>query len=302
MKTIKLSIFDSFKCLAGDCKDSCCNAGWQLDVDKKTMQKYSLCDDAFTQNIRKHIVQKDKQYCVDCDANGRCLFFRDDGLCDIIKNKGDGFLGEVCRNFPRINSFVNGRLEQSLSFACEEVVRLVFEQEKIMFKYENLKKDFLLKDKDFATREKYINLVQAENLSFAQKLDFLMKECKYNLAHFDDIKKTLKTCEWLKNDLSALDFEEYVRQNKTDFCLSEKQLANVLVCLMFRYLLNTEYKFSMNSKLRFCIFSVLFCDYLAGQKQKNKDKNFDINAVKEYSREIENSSKNVEILLNFFNF
>lgn len=304
MKNIKLSIFDNFKCLTGDCKDSCCSAGWQIDIDKKTMQKYSFCDDIFVQNIRKHIVQNGKDYCIKCDANGDCPFFRKDGLCDIVKNKGDAYLGEVCRNFPRVNNFVGGRLEQTLSFACEEVVRLAFEQEKINFKYENIKKDFLLKDKNFAYRDNLINYVQNKEITFQQKLNYIKKQCGYSNIDFKNIKQTMKNCEWLKNNLSRLNFENKVKNTDEcqKFCLTEKQLENILVCYLFRYLLCEEYKFSVFVKLRFCIFSVLFCDYLAEQKQHIGDKFFDINAVKEYSREIENSVKNMEILLKFFNF
>ena len=302
MKIVKLDIFDDFKCLAGDCRDSCCNAGWQIDVDKKTMQKYSFCDDAFVKSIRGHIVQNGKEYCIKCDQNGVCPFFREDGLCDIVKNKGDAFLGEVCRNFPRISIFENGKQEQTLSFACEEVVRLVFKQEKINFKYENIIKEFLLKDKNFAYRDSLINYVQDDKLSFEQKLDYLKEQCKYDAIDFKALKQTMKNCECLKTDLSNLNFENFVRLKENKYCLTEKQLENILVCYLFRYLTSEEYKFSLSSKLRFCTFSVLFCDYLAGLKKQKGDKFFDINAVKEYSREIENSAKNMEILLKFFNF
>ena len=304
MKTIKLSIFDNFECVASDCKDSCCNAGWQIDIDKKTMQKYSFCDDSFVQNIRNHIVQNGKEYCIKCNSNGVCPFFRKDGLCDIVKNKGDAYLGEVCRNFPRINNFVGGRLEQTLSFACEEVVCLVFKQEKINFKYENIKRDFLLKDKNFVRRDNLINYVQNKEITFQQKLNYIKEQCNYCNIDFKNIKQTIKNCEWLKTDLSGFDFENYVQNNQAEkqYHLTEKQLENILVCYLFRYLLCEEYKSSFIAKLRFCIFSVLFCDYLAGQKQQIGDKFFDINAVKEYSREIENSAKNMEIILKNLNF
>lgn len=304
MKTVKIGIFDNFKCLAGDCKDSCCSAGWQIDIDKKTMQRYSFCDDKFVQDIRSHIVQNGKEYCIKCSQNGVCPFFRKDGLCDIVKNKGDAYLGEVCRNFPRINNFVGGRLEQTLSFACEEVVRLVFEQEKINFKYENIKRDFLLKDKNFACRDNLINYIQDDKLTFEQKISYLKQKCGYDKIDFKMLKQSMKNCEWLKTDLSIFDFENYVQNNKiqSQYYLTDKQLENVLVCYLFRYLLCEEYKFSFETKLRFCIFSVLFCDYLAGQKMQNGDKVFDINAVKEYSREIENSSENMKIILKNLDF
>ena len=302
MKTIKLNLFDSFECIASNCKYSCCNAGWQIDVDKKTMQKYSLSDDLFTQNIRYHIVQKDKQYCIDCDKNGRCPFFRDDGLCDIVKNKGDGYLCEVCRDFPRISTAVGDRVEKTLSFSCEEVVRMILSQQKIDFEYQNTKKEFLLSNKDFKERDNLINYLQNDNQTFCIKIENLKSQCKFEDIDFGKMKSVLKNCEWLKNDFSSCDFEKYICEAKESFCLRDNQLENILVCYLFRYFLHPRFKaYSQNAKLRFCIFSVLFCDYLAVEKQKKKDERFDVNAIKEYSREIENSEKNVNILLNFFN-
>lgn len=35
----KPDFYDSFKCRAGECTDSCC-IGWEIDIDDETMRKY----------------------------------------------------------------------------------------------------------------------------------------------------------------------------------------------------------------------------------------------------------------------
>ena len=38
MFTIKPDFYDSFKCIADKCTDSCC-IGWEIDVDKNAIQR-----------------------------------------------------------------------------------------------------------------------------------------------------------------------------------------------------------------------------------------------------------------------
>lgn len=39
MLITKPDFYDSFKCRAGECTDSCC-IGWEIDIDDETMRKY----------------------------------------------------------------------------------------------------------------------------------------------------------------------------------------------------------------------------------------------------------------------
>ena len=37
------SYFKDFKCIGGECEDSCC-IGWDIDVDQKTYEDYMNCE------------------------------------------------------------------------------------------------------------------------------------------------------------------------------------------------------------------------------------------------------------------
>ncbi len=59
------------------------------------------------------------------DANGRCLFFREDGLCNMVLDYGEECLCYTCHMYPRhIEEFEDVR-EYSLSMSCPEVSRAI---------------------------------------------------------------------------------------------------------------------------------------------------------------------------------
>ncbi len=33
--------FKQFHCIAGNCKESCCSAGWEIDIDEETAELYN---------------------------------------------------------------------------------------------------------------------------------------------------------------------------------------------------------------------------------------------------------------------
>jgi lysine-N-methylase len=59
MKTIKCivpSYYKDFTCIGAACEDNCCEMGWNIDIDKKTYQKYrDFRDPEFKATLDKHI-------------------------------------------------------------------------------------------------------------------------------------------------------------------------------------------------------------------------------------------------------
>ena len=47
MLITKPDFYDSFKCRAGECTDSCC-IGWEIDIDDETMRKYENENDSLS--------------------------------------------------------------------------------------------------------------------------------------------------------------------------------------------------------------------------------------------------------------
>lgn len=113
--------YNQFRCIAGDCPDTCC-AGWQIVIDDATRRKYENYKGPFGNRLHNSIHWKDssfKQY------ERRCAFLSEDNLCDIYREAGKDMLCRTCRNYPRHIEEFEGSREISLSLSCVEAARLI---------------------------------------------------------------------------------------------------------------------------------------------------------------------------------
>ena len=55
MKLRLPNYYKNFKCIADKCKDSCCSAGWEIDIDDKTAEFYKNVKGNFGDKLRKNI-------------------------------------------------------------------------------------------------------------------------------------------------------------------------------------------------------------------------------------------------------
>lgn len=196
-KILKPTYLQHFKCIGGDCEDSCC-IGWNIDIDKLTYRKYFRTNNSLMKDKFKKYLYKN-EYCefeevdygkVKILKNKWCPFLNRDKLCDIYNNLGEEYLSNVCHSFPRIYNVLNNTYELSLSMSCPEAVRMLFDDKKpITFVEENsvLDKHIIhsyvnLKDKHWngspiknlkELREMSINTLQNRNLKIDKRLSLL---------------------------------------------------------------------------------------------------------------------------------
>lgn len=117
--------FEKFKCLAGDCPDTCC-AGWQVMIDEASLKKYRKVKGSFGNRLKNSIRWKEK--CFD-QCNGRCAFLNEKNLCDIQIESGEDLLCETCRSYPRhVEEFEDMR-EIGLALSCPAAAKLILENE-----------------------------------------------------------------------------------------------------------------------------------------------------------------------------
>lgn len=114
--------FSTFNCIAGDCTDSCCRAGWEITVDDYT---YNACisklGDYFAERVCK---APDGDIIYKLDADGNCPFLNSDGLCELYIKTGE--MTEICQNYPRFYEEYDGFTEAGVSISCPEAQRLIF--------------------------------------------------------------------------------------------------------------------------------------------------------------------------------
>ena len=135
MKNIKMRYpiyLKEFKCIGGECEDSCC-IGWDVDIDKFTFQQYESVSDSDMKNILKSNLIKNKRCQFDeidfakvkLGENKRCPFLKCDNYCVIHSNLGEEYLSNVCTSFPRVTNKIDGIYEMSLAVACPEAARIL---------------------------------------------------------------------------------------------------------------------------------------------------------------------------------
>ena len=115
--------FDTFRCIAGDCPDSCCKE-WDVQVDSEAAEVYRGLSGDLGYRLRQVLKEEDGQIYLTIE-DGRCPMWRQDGLCRIQAELGEGALCQVCREFPRLRHDYGDFLELGLELSCPEAARLI---------------------------------------------------------------------------------------------------------------------------------------------------------------------------------
>lgn len=171
--------YSQFKCTASDCPDTCC-AGWQIMIDKKSMNKYRKAKGAIGNRLHNSIDWKEEAF---LQYDRRCAFLNEENLCDLYSEAGPEMLCRTCRNYPRHIEEFEGLREISLSLSCPEAARIILGcQEPVRFLtrekegreevYEDF--DYFLFDKLMDTREAMIGIVQNRKSSFSARMSMAL--------------------------------------------------------------------------------------------------------------------------------
>ena len=99
MKLYAPAYYHEFSCIADRCRHSCC-IGWEIDVDRDTLQYYQTLDGDYASAIRQSIDTSDTPHFT-LAAHDRCPHLDGRGLCHIITAYGHQALCEICREHPR---------------------------------------------------------------------------------------------------------------------------------------------------------------------------------------------------------
>ncbi len=320
MKTVKVSYFDSFKCIADKCPSTCCQ-GWQI-----------IDDDGVPLPL------KDK----------KCVYLNPDGLCKLVLKGGEEAISYTCHMYPRHVEEFDGLREWSLSLSCPEAVRMIIENAPQYTVTEDEKSDPLADDYDdfdymlFSALEEardiIFGILGREDLSFNKKacialtLSKKLQECfdegeefKMDeiLASYKDEKTYLDIQEWdvfeyytqkagvlSKLEVLSDDWNEVLKEIPRVIKLSgdtknmpakgliftDKMLSRLLESYLYAYFLGTVYDNYIYAMTKMCVFSVVMCDRISSVFDF-EDKNV---MIYRYAREIEHSDDNIACLLQFF--
>jgi hypothetical protein len=296
MKITKPDYFDDFKCLMGACKSSCCSAGWNIDVDCKSLERYSNLGKDFA-DITTYTEIKDGKHCFKLNEKGVCPFFRNDGLCDLVVKHGN-ILCDVCRDYPRFFNRLTGALEIGLGTDCEGVVQIVLNHKnKIEFVSKGTQSKTNKNEQlQLELRKKIFDIVQNRKQGFCARISNLFELFGIKKLFDNGIVSVLQNFEWLNFDGSA--FVKYFAKNSFDcnFNLEDYKVENLIVCFVYRYFANKNILASDRAKIMFCVFMTYCCDKM----QKIYGYESEVDAIKTICRQIEGSNINIGLLLDYF--
>lgn len=124
MKTIIPDYYDSFACIAGQCRHSCC-IGWEIDIDEESLQRFRSLSGAIGARLAANIECGKDGANFRLDDEERCPFLNADGLCDLIIELGQDSLCQICADHPRFRNFFSDHVEMGLGLCCEAAGKLI---------------------------------------------------------------------------------------------------------------------------------------------------------------------------------
>ncbi len=289
MITITPNYYKKFKCIADQCKHSCC-IGWEIEIDENTLEKYKKVDGVFSENLKSNIEFGEPSH-FKLDEKERCPFLNGKGLCDIIINLGEENLCQICSDHPRFRNYYNDFVEVGLGLCCEAAAELVLScEEKTVL---NLPSE-ALQNPLVSFREKILNLLQDRTKSIDNRVDEMLKIVGRQIPTETNWYAVFDSLEKLDNSWSnyLLRIKNGIFASTIDDSL-ETAYEQLIVYLVYRHFLDCQYDEMVQERILFValIYNVI--------KTMNISKTLEelLEIVRIFSCEIEYSDENVSALL-----
>ena len=312
MKLIKPSYFDSFRCIAGACPDSCCKE-WDVLIDPEKAAFYRALPGDLGDRLRQVLEDEDGETYMTIE-NRRCPMWRDDGLCRIQAELGEDALCKTCRDFPRLTHDYGDFIEYGLELSCPEAARIILSTPSPTFvtesvcggetpEYDATDMEILLRTRETGRRiltdsrhsigeclellRIYASQAQAELNGYEMPSwgneDFLLEHSRKHIktGNFSDILNFFKGLEILTPEWSV----RLEAPSPTNWEARHRILAQYFVD---RYWLQAISDFDLVGRVKFALISCLMVKFLGGDF---------LETAQIYSKEIENSIENVEAIL-----
>ena len=128
MQSVYPDFYERFQCRASLCRHSCCR-GWEIDVDDGSAAYYLALPGPLGDELRAALREDGEGWHFRLDAEERCPFLRQDGLCRLICALGEDALCDICALHPRFFADCGAYELCGLGLSCEAAAALLLETE-----------------------------------------------------------------------------------------------------------------------------------------------------------------------------
>ncbi len=296
-KEIFPDYYSDFLCIGSECKHNCC-IGWEIDIDEKTIELYKITTGNLGEKLKKSIdFENETPYFI--LKNERCPFLNKNNLCEIILEKGEDYLCDICRLHPRFKNFYENVTETGIGLSCEEACRIVLskkEKTKLLYDEKILN---LLTDEEkefFFLRNEIFEILQSKEISFIEKTEKILSKNSVELKKipFSFWKNFFITLEcfdksWsekLKN-AKCFSFDEILKFINNFENIFEK----LTVYFIFRHLQKSLDDMMFEERLSFCFLCSFMIAFIS-INEKNPCESDILKNARMFSNEIEYSEEN----------
>ena len=300
MKHIAPDYYPQFRCIAGECRHNCC-IGWEIDVDEDTLRYYQSLEGEMGERLRKNIDFSAEPPHFILSENERCPFLNDRNLCDLILEKGEGALCQICDDHPRFYNDFSDHVEAGLGLCCEAAGRLIIgKKEKMQL--------ICLEDGEEVPdaqeqalcdlRDTLMNIAQDRALSIDARMAQVLAHAGAALpqATMADWAQFLMQLEQMdpawQGHLQQLHKQEIVWPDAA----WDTAFEQLLCYFLYRHMPGALQDGCVGERVAFAVLSVQVIRALCGMREKVQIDDI-VEISRMYSSEIEYSDENVDALL-----
>lgn len=274
MKIVKPTFYKNFKCIAGDCPDSCCQ-GWEVDADSDSLEYYKTLDNSL--EIKKRIdsvLSKDEfdNTIFTLAPKKRCPFLNDENLCDMHIAIGGEHTPYTCRTFPRFIYDFGATREIGISFSCPVASDMMYNTESFDFETDinsdlptlndiDAEKYFLL----YKGRAEAYKIAKDKNKSIRKRLNDLLDLgvlLQEKLFPYDEGGDDIAFFDVFKNpELINPEWKEKVENFSLKQVSETQSNENILMYFLYKYLMQAVYDDDALSKIKMAVLGVLINTY-----------------------------------------
>lgn len=274
MKIVKPTFYKDFKCIAGDCPDSCCQ-GWEVDADSDSLEYYKTLDTSLEIKRRiDSVLSKDEfdNTIFTLADKKRCPFLNEQNLCDMHIAIGGEHTPYTCRTFPRFIYDFGATREIGVSFSCPVASDMMYNADSFEFEFE-LNDDLpTLNDIDaqryfilIKGRTEAYSIAKDKSCGIVERMNSLLDlgvKLQNEISPYNEGENEIDFIEVFNNpELINPEWKQKVKNYSINEISDSQANENILMYFLYKYFMQAVFDEDVLSKVKMAVVGVLINTY-----------------------------------------